>query len=92
MKLEIITPERIVFDAEVTSVAVPSTDGEFQVLDNHADIIATLVDGKVKISSNGLNEEATKILSKSATDSRFEYTIKGGVFQFTDNKAVILAD
>lgn len=92
MKLEIITPEKIVFNADVTSVAVPGADGEFQVLDNHADIISTLVKGKVKISASGLGEKAIKILSKSTTDNRFEYTIKGGVFQFADNNAVVLAD
>ncbi len=92
MKLEIITPERIVFNADVISVAVPSIDGEFQVLDNHADIISTLEAGKVKISAEGLSEETTKILSKSESDNRLEYTIKGGVFQFADNKAVVLAD
>jgi len=45
MFLEIVTPERIVFNAEVTSVAVPGIDGEFQLLNSHAPVISLLVAG-----------------------------------------------
>lgn len=92
MFLEIVTPERIVLEAEVTSVAVPGIEGEFQMLNDHAPLISTLVAGSVKIDASGLEEETTKVLEKNASDNRWYYTIKGGVVEVKNNKVVILAD
>ena len=49
MQLEIVSPERTLLTADVESVIVPGTDGSFQMLDNHAPIVSTLVKGTVKI-------------------------------------------
>ena len=49
MYLEIISPESTLFTGDVESLSVPGTDGSFQVLENHAAIVSTLVNGKVKI-------------------------------------------
>ena len=50
MQLEIVSPERTLLTADVESVIVPGTDGSFQMLDNHAPIVSTLISGTVKIS------------------------------------------
>ena len=42
MYLEIITPELTVFKGEVDSVYVPGTNGDFEMLNNHAAIVSTL--------------------------------------------------
>ena len=52
MNLEIVSPEKTLFTGEVDSVSVPGTDGSFQMLNNHAPIISTLKEGKVKIIGN----------------------------------------
>ena len=49
MILEIITPEKEVFNGEVTSVKFPGESGEFEVLNNHASIISTLTSGNVRV-------------------------------------------
>ena len=36
MNLEILTPEKKVFEGEVVSATFPGADGSFQVLNNHA--------------------------------------------------------
>ncbi len=45
MHLEILTPEKKVFEGEVTVVTFPGADGSFQVLDNHAPLISLLKEG-----------------------------------------------
>lgn len=50
LTLRIVSPERIVFTGEVDSVLVPGTVGPFEILNNHAPIISTLVEGKVAYS------------------------------------------
>ncbi|MBL7923504.1 MAG: hypothetical protein JNL88_04830, partial [Bacteroidia bacterium] len=42
MQLEIITPDKKVFEGEVSSVMVPGSKGRFQMLENHAAIVSTL--------------------------------------------------
>ena len=43
MQLEIVSPESTLLTADVDSVIVPGTDGSFQMLDNHAPIVSTLI-------------------------------------------------
>ena len=49
MTLEIITPEKKLFNGEVISVKLPGSTGEFEVLNNHAPIISTLNKGEIRI-------------------------------------------
>jgi len=91
MYLEIVTPEQIVFSAEVTSVAVPGINGEFQMLNSHAPIISLLGNGNIKIDGD-ITEEQKKILSKNSDDNRWIYTIKSGVIEVNNNKVIVLAD
>ena len=77
MTLEILTPDKKVYEGEVTSVTVPGVQGSFEVLNNHAPIISTLEDGKV-IIRNGKETES--------------FLIKGGVVEVLDNKIMVLAE
>ena len=78
MTLEILTPDKTIYQGEVTSVTVPGTLGSFEVLKDHAPIISTLEDGKVIIRSGGKSEE--------------RFVIKGGVVEVIDNKITLLAE
>jgi F-type H+-transporting ATPase subunit epsilon len=49
MKLEIITPDKKVYEGDIKSVRVPGKKGSFQVLKDHAPIISTLEKGPVII-------------------------------------------
>jgi F-type H+-transporting ATPase subunit epsilon len=48
LKLKIVSPERIEFDGEVESVLVPGSQGQFEILTDHAPIISTLDKGVVE--------------------------------------------
>ena len=78
MLLEIITPEKKLFEGEVTSVKFPGTDGEFGVLNNHAPIISTLTKGSIVVIDN--NKESKN------------FVINGGVIEMQNNKIIVLAD
>lgn len=77
MNLEILTPDKKVYEGEVTAVSVPGTLGSFQILKGHAPIISTLEDGPVII--------------KSDKDSQ-TFTIKGGVVEVLEDKVIVLAE
>jgi len=48
MKLIIYSPEKTVFDGEVSLVEVPGTKGRFEILQNHDAIITTLQPGDIR--------------------------------------------
>ncbi|WP_316735987.1 ATP synthase F1 subunit epsilon [Pedobacter aquatilis] len=78
MNLEILTPDKKVYEGEVTAVTVPGTSGSFQILKDHAAIISTLEDGEVIIKANQNDEQ--------------RFFIKGGVVEALNNKIVVLAE
>ena len=47
MTLKIISAEEILFEGEASSVTLPGAMGSFTVLQNHASLVSTLVDGNV---------------------------------------------
>ena len=52
LKLKIVSPEKIEFTGEVERVIVPGTQGQFEILNNHAPIISTLQKGVVEYDGN----------------------------------------
>jgi len=77
MVVEIISPEKKLFEGNATAVQLPGTEGSFQLLNNHAPIITTLAAGKIKLEQGA---EVTYI------------DIKGGVLEMNNNKAIVLAE
>ncbi|MBT3647884.1 MAG: ATP synthase F1 subunit epsilon [Flavobacteriales bacterium] len=77
MKLEILSPDELIFEGEVDAVQLPGKTGSFGILNNHAPIIASLVEGQVKVTQNG-------------TDQHFN--IDGGVVEVVNNKVIVLSD
>ncbi len=49
MFLEIISPEKTVYSGEVVLVQLPGVMGSFEILKNHAPMIALIEQGKAKI-------------------------------------------
>ena len=91
MNLEIVSPEKTLFTGEVDSVSVPGTDGSFQMLNNHAPIISTLKEGKVKIVGNIKIPNDTDIFTK-INDRETHLNIISGVIEMKNNQVIILTD
>lgn len=78
MNIDIITPDKKVLSGEVTSVKLPGTDGSFQVLNNHANLIASLGNGEVTVVT--------------ASGESKTIQISGGVVEVLENKLSVLAE
>jgi len=76
--LQIVTPEREIFNASVESIRLPGMDGSFGVLRNHAPIVAALDAGIVYMIDGEIRHQSL--------------VIGGGFFQMANNKAILLAD
>ena len=78
MILEIITPENELYNGTVTSVKVPGSAGEFEILNNHASIVSSLINGNIRVLNDNQEE--------------LNFNIKSGVIEMQKNKIVILAE
>ncbi len=77
MRLEIVTPEQTFFSGEVDSVTLPGEMGSFQILNNHAPIIASLRKG---------------MLTFSVGEKESEMEITDGFVEANHNKVIVLID
>lgn len=59
MKLDIISPEKVIYNGDTELVTVPGVNGSFTILEHHAPIISTLEKGKVIYRENGKDTELT---------------------------------
>lgn len=69
MTVKVLTPDEIVFEGEAKVVSLPGLGGRFQIMDNHAPLIAALGEGNIKIDakevkiSSGFIEVANNVLT-----------------------------
>ena len=74
------------------SVLVPGTDGSFQMLDNHAPIVSTLISGTIKILGEIENSDKLSDLFSVVSPKEIHLTITSGVVEMKENKVIILTD
>jgi F-type H+-transporting ATPase subunit epsilon len=76
MQIEIITPDKTLFNGDADSVTLPGSSGAFQLLNNHAPIVSSLVAGKVVVKNGNQTNEIE---------------ISGGIVEVLRNKVIVLA-
>jgi len=77
-RLSIVTPTRVVFEGEATSLSAPGVMGGFQVLYNHAPLLSSLSIGRLKIKDT-LGTDAV-------------YSSAGGVVEVRRNVVTVLVE
>ncbi len=80
MQLDILTPELSLYSGEVYGVQLAGVEGLFEILENHAPMVAALAPGKMKIK-----------IDKAETQVQ-EYEIKGGFVETANNKTTVLLE
>lgn len=76
---EIVSPERLLKDAEAAMIVVPGADGDFGVLPGHAPMMSTIRPGVVAVYA-----------SESAAPEKL--FVKGGLAQVSPKGLTILAE
>ena len=77
MNLQIITPEKIVYDSDVDEVTVKTYQGEISILPHHVDFLTHLAPGELRLK---INKEETSL------------ALDGGFLEVSNNNCKILAD
>ena len=76
-KLEIISPERIIFSDEATMVTFPSYEGDMSILKNHISVITLLRPGIIKVQKNDKNFK--------------EFFVQDGTVEYFNDSLVVLS-
>lgn len=79
-QLSIVTPEKSVFEGEVSSATLPGEAGYLGVWAHHAPMVAALVPGMLTVYE-GASEQPTRILA-----------VAGGFAQVADNRMILVVD
>ena len=77
MRVDIVTPERRLASADVTSVLIPGADGDLTAMDGHAPTITTLRPG---------------VLRANAASGETAYVVTGGFAEITAAGVSVLAE
>jgi len=77
-KLEILTPNGIIFNGEAVGVVLPGEEGEFGVLAGHASLTTLLTSGVVDVEKEDKSVEAI--------------VISWGVVQVDEEKVIVLVE
>jgi len=77
-RLSILTPEKSVFEGEVSYVEAPGTEGYLGVLAHHAALVTALSSGTLTV--------------REASGSESRWHVAGGFFEVSNNIATVLAD
>jgi F-type H+-transporting ATPase subunit epsilon len=78
MKLEIVTPDGVIFDDEVKQVTVPGGEGEFGILAGHAVVVSLLDTGVMTITRKDGRE--------------VQVAINGGYVKVEEEKTLCMVD
>jgi F-type H+-transporting ATPase subunit epsilon len=79
MNLEILTPEKKLFNGEVYGVQMPGISGSFEVLENHAPLVSALKSGRLKVIKDKQNHLA-------------HFDIQAGFVEVLGNKVTVLVE
>jgi F-type H+-transporting ATPase subunit epsilon len=78
MFLEIITPDKRIYEGEIKRIRLPGSKGLFEILKNHAPIISTLSKGIIRV----IDEK----------DRRHTFEVNGGIVENKDNTVIVLLE
>ena len=76
-KLEIISPEKVIFSDDTKMVTLPSYEGDMSVLKHHISIITFLRPGVIKVKKNDENFE--------------EFFVQDGTVEYFNDSLVVLS-
>ena len=75
MQVEVLTPDKTLYTGEAEVITLPGVSGSFQIMTNHAAMIANLKAGQMEVK-NGSNVET--------------FDVSGGLVEVIHNKVVVL--
>ena len=95
MIISVLTPDRTIFTGNISSLTLPGTEGMFQVLDNHAPLVASLSAGRVELTTAAgafqyYDSEAEAMAEDGTPNRRLTFSIDRGFVEVLNNEVNLL--
>lgn len=95
MKITVLTPEKEIFRGNVTSTKLPGVDGKFQILNQHAPLVAALASGSVQIVTGEgdfsyWNAKENAIQVANEVGKQIQFNISTGFVEVLNNEISLL--
>lgn len=78
MQIKVITPDKQIFEGEISQAKFPGTTGGFEILKSHAPLISTLGRGE--------------ILLTTIKEGKKTFQIDGGVVEVLQDNIIVLVE
>lgn len=78
MNVEILTPDQVVYEGETSGLQLPGVGGSFEILNNHAPLIAALKAGRMRLNTEG--------------GTSMVWNIKAGFVEVLNNHIIVLTE
>lgn len=78
MKLQLVTPEKITFTADITQLTLPTSTGEITILPGHIPLVSQLAHGELVV--------------RDTTGSLHHFAVAGGFLSIMGNNVRVLAE
>ncbi|HIG59022.1 MAG TPA: ATP synthase F1 subunit epsilon [Flavobacteriales bacterium] len=76
MTVNILTPDKQLYEGEATYIGLPGTDGSLGILSHHAPLVTTLRKGEITLKTD---------------DEEMTFEVNGGTVEVLNNHVTILA-
>ena len=77
VQFDLVSPEKLVFSAEVDAVQIPGAEGDFGVLPNHSPVMAMIRPGTLVVENDGSTQS---------------FELSGGFADITAQGVTVLAE
>jgi len=76
MTVNILTPDKQLYEGEATDIGLPGSDGSLGILSHHAPVVTTLRKGEITLKTD---------------DEEMTFDVNGGTVEVLNNHVTILA-
>ena len=77
LKVSVISPEKVLYEGDATSVVAPAFDGELGILTGHAPMITALGTGTLRVEGGAGNQR---------------FSVAGGFLQVVDDQVRVVTE
>ena len=77
LHVQVVTPEKVIYESEADEIILPTVSGEITVLPEHVPLLSQLVSGELRIKVHGKTERLVVV---------------GGFVEITPKEVTVLAD
>jgi F-type H+-transporting ATPase subunit epsilon len=92
MEVVIVSPDGKLLESQAEAVSLPGVAGSFQILNNHAPVVALLTKGTIRIKGGNIQVDEDVEDKFVRVKDELQLPVNGGTVEMKNNRLIILVD